>query len=386
MFARQAGYLALVREHGFALPEEYDDVRAAWDRVRRGARRRAAATVPCNNDLLAANFIDDGERVWLIDYEYSGNNDPAFELGNTATECDFTREQVDELVSAWWAAGEPSTTATGTSGAASRPSGPASTCSRCARSTAGRCGGSSRPPPARSTTTSTAGAWSASRRRPAGSRSDGFDALLDRVATGGCAVTDLPTRARVVIVGGGVIGCSMAYHLTQLGWTDVLLLEQGTLSCGTTWHAAGLVGLLRASESGTRLVQYSAELYAGLEAETGLSTGYRQCGGLIVARTEDRMVQLRRTAATAAAYDLECELLTPAQAQERLAGHRDRRPARGDLAAAGRPGQPDRPDPVAGEGRPDPRGAGARAGPGAGRRDHRVREGPARDRRPHRPR
>ena len=82
----------------------------------------------------------------------------------------------------------------------------------------------------------------------------------------------------------------MAYHLTKLGWTDVLLLEQGQLSCGTTWHAAGLVGQLRASEAGTRLVQYSTELYARLEAETGLATGYRQCGGVTVARTADRMV------------------------------------------------------------------------------------------------
>ena len=114
-------------------------------------------------------------------------------------------------------------------------------------------------------------------------------------------MTDVPSRAQVVVIGGGVVGTSVAYHLTTLGWTDVVLLEQGRLSSGTTWHAAGLVGLLRASESGTRLVQYSSELYAGLEAETGLSTGYRQCGGLIVARTEDRMVQLRRTAATAAA-------------------------------------------------------------------------------------
>ena len=104
-----------------------------------------------------------------------------------------------------------------------------------------------------------------------------------------------------------MIGTSVAYHLTQLGWDDVVLLEQGRLSSGTTWHAAGLVGLLRASESGTRLVQYSAELYAGLEEETGLSSGYQQCGGLIVARTPERMTQLRRTAATAEAYDLECD-------------------------------------------------------------------------------
>lgn len=129
-------------------------------------------------------------------------------------------------------------------------------------------------------------------------------------------MAELPTRARAVIVGGGVIGASVAYHLTRLGWTDVLLLEQGSLSCGTTWHAAGLVGPLRASESGTRLVQYSAELYAALEAETGLATGYRNVGGVVVARTPDRMVQLRRTAANATAYDLPCELVPPERAQE----------------------------------------------------------------------
>ena len=127
----------------------------------------------------------------------------------------------------------------------------------------------------------------------------------------------LPSRARIVIIGGGVIGTSVAYHLTKLGQTDVVLLEQGQLSCGTTWHAAGLVGQLRASESGTRLVQYSTRLYAELEAETGLSAGYKRCGGVTVARTPQRMTQLKRTAATAEAFDLECELLTPAQAADR---------------------------------------------------------------------
>jgi heterotetrameric sarcosine oxidase gamma subunit len=128
---------------------------------------------------------------------------------------------------------------------------------------------------------------------------------------------DLPARARVVVIGGGIVGTSTAYHLASLGWTDVLLLEQGRLSSGTTWHAAGLLGQLRATESGTRLVQYSARLYDELEAETGLATGLKRCGGVTVARTPDRMVQLRRTAATAEAYDLECEVLTPAQARER---------------------------------------------------------------------
>ena len=136
---------------------------------------------------------------------------------------------------------------------------------------------------------------------------------VEPAPTGG----DLPDRARVVIIGGGVIGTSTAYHLARLGWTDVLLLEQGQLSCGTTWHAAGLLGQLRATESGTRLVQYSARLYGELEAETGLATGLKRCGGVTVARTPERMVQLLRTAATAEAYDLECELLAPRQALER---------------------------------------------------------------------
>lgn len=127
----------------------------------------------------------------------------------------------------------------------------------------------------------------------------------------------LPSRARIVIIGGGVIGTSVAYHLTKNGETDVVLLEQGELSCGTTWHAAGLVGQLRATQSGTTLVQYSAALYEQLEDEVGLSSGFKRCGGVTVARTEDRMEQLRRTVATAAAYDLECELLTPEQARER---------------------------------------------------------------------
>ena len=136
------------------------------------------------------------------------------------------------------------------------------------------------------------------------------------VQTGGISRPELPRRAQVVIIGGGVIGASVAYHLTERGWTDVLLLEQGQLSCGTTWHAAGLVGQLRASESGTRLVQYSTELYDRLEAETGLATGFRRCGGVTVARTPDRMMALRRTAATAEAFGLECELISPDRAAE----------------------------------------------------------------------
>jgi 4-methylaminobutanoate oxidase (formaldehyde-forming) len=126
-----------------------------------------------------------------------------------------------------------------------------------------------------------------------------------------------PQAARIVIIGGGIMGCSVAYHLSQLGETDVVLLEQGRLTCGTTWHAAGLVGQLRAHESMTRLIRYSTELYSKLEAETGLSTGWKQCGSLAVARTADRMVQLKRTAAVARAYGVTCDVISAAEAGQR---------------------------------------------------------------------
>ena len=119
-----------------------------------------------------------------------------------------------------------------------------------------------------------------------------------------------PAAARIVIIGGGIMGCSVAYHLGALGEKDVVLLEQGRLTSGTTWHAAGLVGQLRAHESMTRLIRYSTELYSKLEAETGLGTGWKQCGSLAVARTADRMVQLRRTAAVARAHGVECDVIS----------------------------------------------------------------------------
>src|SRR6187455_3493825 len=102
----------------------------------------------------------------------------------------------------------------------------------------------------------------------------------------------LPTEARVVIVGGGIAGASIAYHLTKLGWKDVLLLEQNTLGGGTTWHAAGLIGRLRTTNSMTKINKYSAELYASLEKETMHSVGWKQVGSLIVGRSAERMQQL----------------------------------------------------------------------------------------------
>src|SRR5258708_39098508 len=124
----------------------------------------------------------------------------------------------------------------------------------------------------------------------------------------------IPSQARVVIVGGGIAGASTAYHLTKLGVADVVLLEQGRLTGGTTWHAAGLVGQLRATRNATRMSRYGIELYAALEGETGLSTGWKQCGSLNVAKTPDRLKLLKRQMARAKSFGIEFEFITQTEA------------------------------------------------------------------------
>src|SRR5437588_11434274 len=124
----------------------------------------------------------------------------------------------------------------------------------------------------------------------------------------------IPSHARVVIVGGGIVGASTAYHLTKLGVADVVLLEQGKLTCGTTWHAAGLVGQLRATRNATRMSRYGIELYASLEAETGLATGWKQCGSLNVARTPERLKVLKRQMARAKSFGIDFDFITPREA------------------------------------------------------------------------
>ncbi len=127
----------------------------------------------------------------------------------------------------------------------------------------------------------------------------------------------LPSHAQVAIVGGGIIGCSLAYHLTKLGWNDIVLLERKQLTCGTTWHAAGLVGQLRATQNLTRLAQYTTDLYATLEAETGQATGFKQNGSLTIAGDSERLEELKRGASMAKTFGLDVQVVQAAEIKDR---------------------------------------------------------------------
>ena len=128
--------------------------------------------------------------------------------------------------------------------------------------------------------------------------------------------SDFPDQAQIVIIGGGVVGCSVAYHLAELGVRDVVLLERKSLTSGTTWHAAGLVGQLRATQNLTRLAQYTTNLYADLEKLTGQATGFRQNGSLSLATDDERFEELKRGASMASCFGLEVEVVSPKEALE----------------------------------------------------------------------
>ncbi|WP_298680088.1 FAD-binding oxidoreductase, partial [uncultured Lentibacter sp.] len=127
----------------------------------------------------------------------------------------------------------------------------------------------------------------------------------------------LPAKARVVIIGGGIVGCSVAYHLAKLGWKDVVLLERKQLTSGTTWHAAGLIAQLRATANMTKLAKYSQELYGNLEAETGVATGFKRVGSITAALTSERLEELHRSAAMARAFGVEVEEISPSEIKRR---------------------------------------------------------------------
>ena len=354
------GTSALVREHGFdAAPRRTTVSRRSGNAYGARWRARPAATVPCNNDLLAGNFIDDGQQVWLIDYEYSGNNDPAFELGNTATECDLTREQTDELVASW-AGHEPD---------------PAfrarvdlqSLCSEYGWALWGFIQAATSP------IDFDFHGWGMERFEKAARRftSDGFDG--SSTGCGGSTASGsaldhrhrwlskarqrlsrshrCPERAQVVIIGGGVIGCSTAYHLAKLGWTDVRAARAGH---AVVRHDLARRRAGRAAAGERERHQAGAVLHRALRGPRGRDGPVDR---LPPVRRPDRRPH-RGPDGPAAAHGRHRRGIRPrlrdahtrAGAGE-VAGHRDRRPARRDLAAAGRPRQPDRPDARPGQGR-----------------------------------
>jgi len=130
-------------------------------------------------------------------------------------------------------------------------------------------------------------------------------------------MTNIPKTARVIIIGGGVIGCSVAYHLAKKGWKEIILLERKQLTSGTTWHAAGLIAQLRATANMTKLAKYSQELYGNLEKETGVSTGFKRCGSITVALTEERKEEIFRQAAMARAFGVDVEEISPEEVKNK---------------------------------------------------------------------
>ena len=128
---------------------------------------------------------------------------------------------------------------------------------------------------------------------------------------------NLPSHSQVVIIGGGIIGCSVAYHLTKLGWRDVVLLERGQLTCGTTWHAAGLVMQLRSTHTLTELCRYGAQLLSTLKDETGQDTGFRRTGSLPIARTAERLTEISRVVSLGKTFGVEAHMLSPREIRER---------------------------------------------------------------------
>ncbi len=275
--------------HGPALPRLLDSA------ARLESALGQADTVFGHNDLLATNFIDDGRRLWLVDWEYAGFNSPLFDLAGLASNNEFPASLRNRMLELYFGS----------------------------------------PPDD--------GAWPALRRDERGvalARDDvehgvgdplqgrlrlpclhrgkpgAFRSGARRLQRTGRPMSELPRSARIVIVGGGIIGCSVAYHLGRMGITDCILIERGKLSSGSSWHAAGLVGQLRSNANVTQLLGYSVALYDKLEAETGLATGWKMNGGLRLACNAERWIEVKRQATTAHSFGLEMHLLSPTEARD----------------------------------------------------------------------
>ena len=259
---------------------------------------RAQVALPVvfgHNDLLPANFLDDGERLWLIDFEYAGFSTAMFDLAGAASNAGMSADESDELLGRYFGS---------TPSAEIRRSHAAMQCASLLREAM----------------------WSMVSELHLDAPGVDYvaytaenlarlDAALDAYRTHlrKEPLMTLPTHAEIVVIGGGIIGCSTAYHLARDHKADVVLLEQGKLTSGSTWHAAGLVGQLRSSASITRVLKYSVDLYKRLDAETGLATGWKMTGCLRLATNQDRWTEFRRLATTAKSFGMDMHLISPAE-------------------------------------------------------------------------
>ena len=278
------------------MPDAYERAHAVAARIEAApVLRRARRRVLCHDDLLPANFIASPDGIRIVDWEYAGMGNRWFDLGNFAVNNELGPAEEEAFLNAYLGA----------------PPSPADLAALRLM---------------RLMSDFREAMWGVVQTAIsdldfdfAGYARKHFDRLLAaaerpgvRVAAGGRRVprAELPDSARCVIIGGGVGGTSLAYHLAELGWDDVVLLDRNQLTSGSTFHSAGLVGQLRGSVSLTKMMMHSVDLYRRIGKGSDFDPGWTECGGIRLASSEERMEELRRQAGWAKTFGLPLELIS----------------------------------------------------------------------------
>ena len=294
-------YCATALAHGVSIPPAFEQAKELADAIEHV--RGAQPLCTCHNDLLNANLIRAGEALVIVDWEYAGMGDALFDLANLAANHELGEDEERELLAAYSgraATGRPRRAAADAlhvrlprGDVGPRPAGNLRARLRLRRL---------RRRPLRPARAHGRGPGLWGRPRPRTTSAVGSSAVRE--------------RAQVVVIGGGVGGCSVLYWLARLGCSDAILLERADLTSGSTFHSAGLVGQLRGSLSLTRMMMSSVELYRSLGEEVELETGWREVGSLRLASSEERLEEIARQAGWAKTFGLQLELISAAEAQE----------------------------------------------------------------------